>query len=67
MPLSWYFGRACLRQLRLLVALLPSYFVMGIWDPGGGQTLTIFEEFFCIDEFANKVLKANLEGPPNSL
>ncbi|CAB4280792.1 unnamed protein product [Prunus armeniaca] len=45
-------------QLGLLAAIsipfLPSSFVLGLWDLGGDQDFTIFEQFFCIDEFAAK-------------
>lgn len=47
------------RQLWLLAAIsipfLPSSFVLGLRDLGGDQDFTVFEQFFCIDEFAAKV------------
>ncbi|CAL8999800.1 unnamed protein product [Prunus brigantina] len=39
--------------------------VLGLWDPSGDQDFTVVEKFIYIDEFAIKVMEANLEGSPN--
>ncbi|KAI5322570.1 hypothetical protein L3X38_031642 [Prunus dulcis] len=49
----------------LFVPLLTGSVMLGLWDPGGDRDFTIVEQFIYIDEFAIKVMEANLEGSPN--
>ncbi|CAL9013101.1 unnamed protein product [Prunus brigantina] len=58
------------RQLGLLgalyVPLSMGSVVLGLWDPSGDRDFTVVEQFICIEEFAAKMMEANLEGSPNS-
>lgn len=50
----------------MYVLILFGFFVLGLWDLGGDQDFTIFEQIVCIDESAAKWMKINLKGSPNS-
>ncbi|CAB4313351.1 unnamed protein product [Prunus armeniaca] len=49
----------------LTVPLSTGSIVLGLCDPSGDRNFTVVEQFIYIDEFAIKVMEANLEGFPN--